>query len=64
MCAVLVPACTQHALVLPSLPQRIIAISSWLFVNIYRQGKVTFHSQDGWGHLAGYTSVVGACIQQ
>ena len=35
----LVHACTQHALVLPSLPQRTTANSSWLLANICRQGK-------------------------
>ena len=48
MCAVLVHACTQHALVLPSLPQRTIAISSWLLVNISDKGrKLSTHKMAG-----------------
>ena len=53
MCAVLVHACTQHALVLPSLPQRTTANSSWLLANICRQGKAAVsHKMTGSTWLA------------
>ena len=49
----LVHACTQHALVLPSLPQRTTANSSWLLANICRQGKAAVsHKMTGSTWLA------------